>query len=495
MDKDLLVVGGGINGAGIAADAAGRGLSVVLCEMGDLSSGTSSASSKLIHGGLRYLENSEFGLVRESLRERKILSHLAPHLVKPHSFIMPHSSMVRPLWMLRSGLWLYDKLAFDSHIPKSKILKPNVVHQLDLKLQYTKAIQYYDCTADDSRLVLHVALLAKQHGAEILTNTKLVKAIRKDHGWMVSLLQNNDLKVMHVKAIVNATGPWVKHVASEVLDLTPKYDLRLVKGSHIIVPKLYNHDHAFVLQNEDHRIVFVIPYMNDFTLIGTTDVLLDDIEHPITPLTSEINYLCDVVNKYLQHSISPQNVVHSYAGIRALHALNTETIEARKITRDYVLDIDDKNIHAPSISVFGGKITTYRSLAENLVNHLKKYFPNLGKPWTTRAYLPGGYFPNNDLEAFKKHVFKTYAPLPENLLNHYIDTYGTRCSEVLINSHNIADLGQHYGGNLYKREVDFLVQNEWAKSAEDILWRRGKQGLFLTQQQIINLENYLTSIL
>lgn len=494
MDKDLLVIGGGINGVGTAADAAGRGLKVVLCEMGDLANGTSSASSKLIHGGLRYLENYEFGLVRQSLQERTILSHLAPHLVKTQSFVMPHSTLLRPMWMLKAGLWLYDILAMGSHMPRSRALNPKEITDLNLKLEYTRALEYFDCRTDDSRLVLHVALLARQHGAEILPQTKLVKAIRKDNGWMVSLLNGNDLKVFNVKAIINAAGPWVFDVAKDVLNLNPKIRLQLVKGSHIIVPRLYSHDHAFVLQNQDGRIVFVIPYYDDFTLIGTTDVTLEKIPKTIEASSEEITYLCDTVNQYLQHNISPKDVIYSYAGIRALHSAENE-LEPRKITRDYSLDIDDSNINAPVISIFGGKLTTYRKLSEVVVNKLDKYFPDLGDPWTSKAYLPGGYCADGSLEKFTQSIYKKFAPISPVLLQHYINTYGTRCIELLRNCHTIADLGYHFGGMLYKREVDFLVQNEWATSAADILWRRGKQGLWLNSLQISNLENYLKSIL
>ncbi|HSX20384.1 MAG TPA: glycerol-3-phosphate dehydrogenase, partial [Gammaproteobacteria bacterium] len=296
----------------------------------------------------------------------------------------------------------------------------------------------------------------------------------------------------HVKAIVNAAGPWVKHVAEDILDLESKTNLRLVKGSHIVVRKFLNHDHAFILQGKDGRVIFVIPYMNDFTLIGTTDVLLDALEQPVTISNEEIQYLCNNVNEYLQHNITPQDVLWEYAGIRALHS--TELIEARNMTRDYLIEIDEGNGNAPALSIFGGKLTTYRSLAETIVNHLQKYFPNLGKPWTTRAYLPGGFLPNDDLAAYTQHILKTYAPLPPDILRHYINNYGTRAVEVLMNSHILPDLGNHFGGALYKREVDYLVQHEWAKTAEDILWRRGKQGLLFTPEQTKNLENYLSSL-
>lgn len=491
MDKDLLVIGGGINGTGVAADAAGRGLSVVLCEMGDLASGTSSASSKLIHGGLRYLENADFGLVAESLRERKILSRLAPHLIKQQAFVMPHCPWLRPYWVIRTGMFLYDFLAHDRNIPNSRALSSAEVHNLELKQQYQKALQYYDCTEDDSRLVLHVALLARQHGAEILPRTKLVKAVRKKTGWLVSLLHEQDLKVYNVKAIVNTSGPWVQQVATELLNITPQHTVRLVKGSHIVVPRLFDHDKAFILQNKDMRVVFVIPYMQDFTLIGTTDVLLYHIEHPVTVSNEEISYLCEITNQFLQQTISPNDIVYKYAGIRALH--DQQDTHISKLSRDFALDINEDEPNAPVISVFGGKITTYRNLAEQIGNQLLKYFPKAGQAWTKKAYLPGGYFPNDDVISFTKHIHKNYAPIPPQLLSHYINTYGTRIVEVLMNSHRVSDLGQHFGANLYQREIDYLVQNEWAVTAEDILWRRGKQGLFLSAEEVKKLEDYLTT--
>lgn len=490
MDKDLLVIGGGINGVGVAADAAGRGLSVALCEMGDLASATSSASSKMIHGGLRYLENGEISLVRQSIRERSILMRIAPHLVRAKGFVMPHCPWLRPMWLLRAGLFMYDNLTFDRMVPASKKASAADLAKFGLKPEFKQAVEYFDCITDDSRLVVNVALLAKQHGAEIMPRTRLVKAIRKEDHWSVSLMQNNDLKVLNVKAIVNATGPWVMHVAENVLDLKPKNNLKWVKGSHIVVRKLFDQNKGLVLQNKDGRIVFVIPYYKDFTLIGTTDVLLDHIEQPVTVSDAEVDYLCEIVNQFMQQSISPKDIVHKFAGIRSLHA--DEETPASKMTREYILDIDERDIKTPAISIIGGKITTYRNLAEIVVNNLQRTFPNLGKPWTTKAYLPGGFFPNDDLAAFTQHILKTYAPLPPDLLIHYVNTYGTRAVEVLMNSHNLVDLGTHFGGKLYKREVDYLVQQEWAQTAEDILWRRGKQGLWFTPEQVQALENYLS---
>lgn len=490
MNKDILVIGGGINGVGVAADAAGRGLSVVLCEMGDLASATSSASSKLIHGGLRYLENGDIGLVWESLQERRILKHNAPHLVHPQPFVMPHCPWLRPYWLIRCGLFVYDILAHDPSMPRSRALNTQELAPLGLKSEYTRALQYYDCTEDDSRLVLHVALLAKQHGVDILTRTKLVKAVRKADGWVVTLLKGQDLKVYNVKAIVNASGPWVQQVATEILQITPKHNVRLVKGSHIVVPKIGAHDKAFILQNQDGRVIFVIPYQQDFTLIGTTEIVLQSIEQPVSVSSAEIEYLCAISNQFLQSQITPQDVVYQYAGMRPLH--DSANTPASKISRDYVLDLDLTEPNAPVLSIFGGKITTYRNLAANVCEQLRASFPQMGKAWTKQAYLPGGYFPHDDVTAFSEHIIKTYAPIPKGLLQHYVYNYGTRAVELLMNSHSISDLGMHFGANLYQREVDYLVQHEWAKTAEDILWRRGKQGLWFTPEQTQNLANYLS---
>lgn len=493
MDKDLLVIGGGINGVGTAVDAAGRGLSTVLCESNDLSSGTSSNSSKMIHGGLRYLAYGELGLVYESLRERRILSRLAPHLIKPQSFVMPSCDWSTPFWLLRAGLFIYDHLAHDTNMPASKILNLQELASLELKPQCKKALEYYDCITDDSRLVIDLAVLAKQHGAEILSRAKLVKALRKDSGWIVTLLHKQDLKVFNVKAIVNASGPWIEQVNTDILDIPSKVGLRLVKGSHIIVRRIFKHKHALILQNKDGRVVFIMPYQDNFTLIGTTDILLDSLEEHPAISTEEIKYLCDVTNQFLQHEITEKEIIHQYSGIRALHG--SESTPAKKMSRDYVLDINDSNGNTPVICIYGGKITTYRHLAEKVVDNLKKYFPNLGKPWTTKAYLPGGYFPHNDLQGFIQHMLTVHARLPQNLILHYVNTYGTRSIELLMNAQSISDLGKHFGGLLYQREVDYLVEQEWALTAEDILWRRGKQGLWFSPIEVQDLEDYLkTSI-
>lgn len=496
MDKDLLVIGGGINGVGVAADAAGRGLSVILCEMGDLASGTSSASSKLIHGGVRYLENFEFGLVRESLQERRTLRQIAPHLVHVQPFVLPHCPWLRPYWMIRAGLFMYDHLAYDPGMPASSSVDENEISTLGLKPEYTKALRYYDCTEDDSRLVVHVALLAQQHGAEILTRTKLIKAVRHARGWTVTLAiyrkeQPVKMRELTVKCIVNAAGPWVQEVAHNLLHIKTKYHVKLVKGSHIIVPRLFKHDEAFILQNQDDRVVFLIPYLRDFTLIGTTEILLNNVEQPVTVSDAEVRYLCDITNEFVTKKISPQNVLHKYAGIRPLYDEGEKNIS--KITRDYVLDYNTANPHAPVISIFGGKITTYRHLAEELCDKLKKYFPKIGKSWTRTAYLPGGNFLNTNVEEYKQYLISTYATIPANVLNHYVNVYGMRTNDLLKDVINIRDLGQHFGSILYQREVDFLIKHEWAQTAEDIIWRRGKTGLWLNETQIQQLQTYLSS--
>lgn len=494
MDHDLLVIGGGINGVGVAADAAGRGLRVILCEMGDLANATSSASSKLIHGGIRYLETYEFKLVRESLRERRILRALAPHLIHIQPFVLPHCPGLRPYWLIRLGLFMYDHLAYDPGMPSSCALDANEVASLQLNPQFKRALQYYDCTEDDSRLVLHVALLAQQHGAKILTHTKLTSAQRTDSGWNVILQQNNadnsqqQIK-LHVKAIVNAAGPWVEQVANQILHIETQHRVKLDKGSHIIVPKLFTHDEAFILQNSDGRVVFLIPYLREFTLIGTTDIPLKEIEFPTKISHDEIKYLCDTVNQFSARKITPHDVVHSYSGIRPLFDDHAKKVS--KVTRDYVIDVDDTIATAPVFSIFGGKITTYRHLAEALCNSLKTYFPQCGDAWTEAAILPGGDFPDGDVDSFKLQLIAHYPYVDPKVLMHYVNNYGTRALQILESVNSTKDLGVHFGALLYQVEVDYLVKHEWARSSEDILWRRGKMGMWFDDEQTTKLETYL----
>lgn len=485
MDADLLVIGGGINGVGTAADAAGRGLSVILCEKGDLASGTSSASSNLIHGGLRYLEHGQFGLVRQALHERNLLSKHASHLITAQPFLLPMSPEIRKPWLLRLGLKIYDFLAWDSQLPKSSSI---VIKDLGLQAQYHHALKYYDCKVDDSRLVLHVALQAHEHGAHIFTRTEIIAAERTPKHWIVKLKNGNEIRDYVVKAIVNAAGPSAQQIANNILHVHTEHKIRLIKGTHILVPKLFDHNEALVLQNNDQRTIFVIPYMDKFSLIGTTEVLVDDPKDPVAS-EEEIEYLCNAVNKFILNPIKKVDIVHVYAGIRPLY--NDDNQDPSKNSREFVIDIDDKQ--APLITLFGGKLTTYRHTSEQICNTLQKNLPKCGAPWTDTAYLPGGHFPNNDQDMFKKHIKNIYTHLPQDLLQHYLNNYGTRITNLLMNVHSQANLGEHFGGFLYKREVDFLMQHEWARTAEDILWRRGKQGLFLDDQQVSRLSQYLDS--
>lgn len=474
---DLLVIGGGINGVGIAADAAGRGLNVVLCEMDDLSSGTSSYSSRLIHGGIRYLENAEFRLVTNSLLERKNLKQNAEHLIKNQSFIMPHVNSVRPYPLIKLGVFIYDHLIYDPTIPRSGEFKN--IADLELSSKYKKALQYFDCKTDDSRLVIHVALLAKQHGAEIRTRTKVTKALKYPTHWEVTT--NNDDKI-HTKVIVNATGPWASEVASQIFNANPQYMLNLVQGSHIIVPKLFTHDHALILQTEDKRVVFVIPYLDNFSLIGTTEKLIRvPISHP-KPGSEEINYLITTINHFCSKKISEKDIVHSYAGLRPLVLQKNKNM--RTTTRDYALEFDGRLMH-----VFGGKLTTYRKLAENAINKISKQFPKAKPKWTKHATLPGGYFPDG-FEKFRDRILTQHPNESSDLIRHYLSNYGTS-AELLLR----VSKGKFFGGLLYQNEVDYLIKNEWAQSAEDILWRRGKMGLFLDLDQQQKLENYIASML
>lgn len=484
MHRDLLVIGGGINGVGTAADAAGRGLSVVLCEMGDLASGTSSASSKMIHGGLRYLEHREFGMVRQSLRERNYLLHNAAHLITPQRFVIPVDPAMRPYWQLRAGLWLYDCLATGSGLPSSAALS---LEEFGLQPEFSRGLSYYDCTVDDARLVLHVALQARQHGAEILPRTKFIKATRQAKNWIVTLQQDQKTLEYTVDAIVNTAGPYVQNVDNNILHINTEHKMRLIKGCHIIVPKLFAHDDALVLQNTDTRIIFIIPYCGKFSLIGTTEVRVDSPDD-LSISEVEIEYLCENVNRALNNkTISRADIIHKFSGIRPLY--DDHHAEPKDNSRDFVLDVDINK--APLISLFGGKLTTYRHTAEQICNQLQKLMPRCGEAWTEDAFLPGAHFPNDDFQLFAKHIYKIYANLPQPLLDHYLQNYGTRLTNLLQNVHNVGNLGEHFGGLLYRREVDFLHQEEWAKTAEDILWRRGKQGLFFTPDQVKSLDDYL----
>lgn len=492
ISTDLLIIGGGINGTGIAADAAGRGLSVVLCEQDDLAAATSSASSKLIHGGLRYLELFDFKLVHECLQEREILLNIAPHLIHPLQFILPHAKHLRSKLQIQLGLFLYDHLAHSS-LPKAK--KINLLTStegLPLKPSFSVGFSYFDAQTDDVRLVISNALTTQQHGGIILTRTVCVKATRQGKHWLAELYNKHTHEKIFVtcKAMVNATGPWVDKFLKDVVSLPSTHQVELVKGSHIVVHKLYDGDHAYILQNQDQRIVFIIPYQQQFTLIGTTDLLFSGSPHEATISDAEIDYLCTSVNDYFANNITKKDIVWSYSGVRPL--LRSHQKQARKISREYYLEINDAPDQAPLVSVFGGKLTTFRKLAEDLLMQLKKYFSHLGKPWTGNTFFPGGDLQGLSFNQFLAAMQARFPWLPKNILQRYALGYGSNMDNLLTQAASLHDLGEHFGAGLYEKEVLYLMQNEWAQSADDILWRRTKLGLFLTAEQKEKLATFIS---
>ena len=472
---DLLVIGGGVNGAGIARDAAGRGLSVLLVEQHDLASATSALSSKLIHGGLRYLEQYEFRLVAEALAEREVLLRIAAHLVSPLRFVMPHVPELRPRWMIRTGLFLYDHLGRRTTLPGSQAVRldaPPYASGLRRELQH--GFVYSDCRVDDARLVVANAMDARARGAELLTRTACLSARREQGAWRATLAGGREVRA---RAIVNAAGPWVKRVLNERLSQPSADDVRLVKGSHIVLPRLYEGEHAFILQNDDWRVVFMIPYEGSYTLVGTTDVPETGDPGAAAASNEEVAYLCRAVNRYLTRQVAPGDVVWRYAGVRPLY--DDGTSDPSAITRDYTLRVDDVDGAAPVLSVFGGKITTYRRLAEQALDRLARYFPAMQPAWTDRCALPGSDFAGASPAQSFAQLRARYAALPEPALRGIFRRHGALAAEVI----GEGDLGEHYGADLYERELRYFVEREWAGDAEDVLWRRSKAGLHMTPQQ------------
>ena len=474
---DIAVIGGGINGCGIARDAAGRGLSVYLCEKDDLASGTSSRATKLIHGGLRYLEHGEFRLVREALQEREVLWRNAPHIVWPLRFVLPHHRGLRPAWMLRLGLLFYDNLGGRRALPPTRTLDlRSDAAGLPLKDRAAHAFEYSDCWVEDSRLVVLNAVDARARGALIETRHALVEGRRTDDGWSLAVLdtQTGERKERRAKVLVNAAGPWVGNVFGAALGINAPARVRLVKGSHIVVPKLFEHDRCYIFQNADRRIVFAIPYENDWTLIGTTDVEFTGDPATVAASPDEIGYLCDIANEYFAHATRPADVVWSFAGVRPLY--DDGASAAQEATRDYVLSLDDGGGRAPLLSVFGGKITTYRRLAEAALQKLSPYLPP-AKAWTRDAPLPGGDFPMQGFDALVEQHAARWPALPRQLLRRLTRAYGTRVTSVLGDARDLSDLGKAFGAGLSEAEVRYLAREEWAKTADDVLWRRSKLGL------------------
>ena len=490
---DLLVVGGGINGVGIARDAAGRGLRVLLCEQDDLASHTSSASSKLIHGGLRYLEHYGFRLVGKALAEREVLLRAAPHIIWPLRFVMPHDKSVRPAWMIRLGLFLYDYLDFGKRklLPGSAGVK---LHQHPaggpLQKHYAKGFLYSDAWVQDARLVVLNAMDAGERGAEILTRTRCVSAEREHGHWVAQLRSEIDGSTRDVEArcLVNAAGPWVCSFLEEAVQQASGHNIRQVKGSHIVVPKLFDHGFAYIFQNTDKRIIFTLPYEDDYTLVGTTDLEYQGYPGDVAISDDEIAYLCEASNRYFRRKIGAQDVVWSYSGVRAL--LDDEERDASAVTRDYTLELHAGG--APLLNVFGGKITTYRKLAEEAVDMLKPVLNFKAPAWTGKdAPLPGGDIANANFDGFLRELQRRYPWLPSQLARRYARAYGTRTEVFLAGAKQLEDLGEHLGGGVYAAELRYLMEHEWARTAEDILWRRSKLGLHVSQETVQHLEAWL----
>lgn len=498
MHYDLVIVGGGINGAGIACDAAGRGLKVLLVEQDDLAEATSSASSKLIHGGLRYLEHYEFRLVRKALAEREILLQKAPHIIQPLRFILPHMPSLRSRWQIRAGLFLYDHLYRREAIPASRAIKlaDNSAGK-PLRQHLKHGFAYWDCRVDDARLVILNARAAADLGAEICTRTKAVSIQADAHDWQVSLrCQNASTRTVHARAVVNAAGPWVDDVleASSIAKRkSNKPRLRLVKGSHIVVPRIAGAEDAYLLQNEDGRVIFVLPFEGQFSLIGTTEVTVEGDPGAVRISEEETDYLLNVVGRFFHEAPAAKDVAWNFAGVRPL--LDDGDADLSQVTRDYALEHTLSPGGAPLITVLGGKITTYRQLAESALSMLANRFPNLGPSWTATQPLPGGEFPDGDVDAFAADLAVRLPALDATWLDQLVRRHGSTTEELLGDARDTADLGQHFGAGLFAREIDYLKRREWACTPDDILWRRTKTGLHMTPDERARAESAIAALL
>jgi glycerol-3-phosphate dehydrogenase len=491
---DIFVVGGGINGCGIARDAAGRGYSVFLAEMNDLASGTSSAATKLIHGGLRYLEHYEFRLVREALMEREVLWSIAPHIIWPLRIVLPHHKGLRPAWFLRLGLFVYDTLGGRKLLPPTRTLQlRDDVAGAPLQSDYSTAFEFSDCWANDARLVVLNARDAADRGATIRTRTKVLSARSENGLWQIGLqdVETGDREVVAARLLVNASGPWVDRVLSGTLGQNSVGNVRLVQGSHIVVRRLYEHDRCYMFQNADGRIIFAIPYEGEYTLIGTTDqdYAGDPADVKITP--AEIDYLCAVASEYFEKPVLARDVVWSYSGVRPLYADGAS--KAQEATRDYVLKSSKASDGAPMINVIGGKLTTYRRLAEATLEKAAELIGAKGKPWTARSALPGGDFAPTGYPQVVAGLKRDYPFLDLSYAQRLVRLYGTLARKILGLARSYADLGRHFGDDLYEAEVSYLIANEWAASLDDVLWRRTKRGLHAASINITALEEFIQS--
>ena len=487
---DIAVIGGGINGAGIARDAAGRGLKVLLCEKDDFAEGTSSRSGKLVHGGLRYLEYYEFRLVREALIEREVLLASAPHIIWPMRFVLPHSPEQRPAWLVRTGLFLYDHLGGRKQLPPSRGLDLSRAPEgAQLRPEFRRGFEYSDCWVDDARLVILNLIDASRNGAKILPRTRAVSARRTGDIWQLAMEgEDGGPQVVRARALVNAAGPWVQDVVQVVAGLNATHHVRLVKGSHVVVPKFWSGSQAYLLQNEDRRVIFVNPYEGDLALIGTTDISYDGCPEDVAIDDREIGYLLGVLRRYFRVAPREDEIVHAFSGVRPLYDDNSENPSA--VTRDYVFEIHGTPETPPLLSIFGGKITTYRRLAEHALSRLAPWFPTMYSAWTAAKPLPGGDI-GGTFDDFATDLARAYPDLPPKLIHHYARLYGTGARDLLGGARSPADLGRHFGGNFYEREAAYLREKEWATRAADFLERRTKHGLHLTREQRDEFESYL----
>ncbi|WP_170332932.1 glycerol-3-phosphate dehydrogenase [Ruegeria arenilitoris] len=510
---DLFIIGGGINGCGIARDAAGRGLSVTLAEMNDLASATSSASTKLFHGGLRYLEYFEFRLVREALIERETLLHAMPHISWPMRFVLPYHDDMRfdshtptshllstvmpwmhgrrPAWLIRLGLFLYDHLGGRKILPGTKSLDLRKEPEgAPLQNKFETAYEYSDCWIEDSRLVILNARDAEARGAEILVRTEVQSAERVDDLWHVTILDKDsgDTRLVRARMLINAGGPWVGDIIQSKIRVNSREGVRLVRGSHIVTHKLFDHDKCYFFQGEDGRIIFAIPYEQDFTLIGTTD---QDHENPSEPpvcTEAEQDYLCAFATKYFERPVTREDIVWTYSGVRPLYDDGAHSATAA--TRDYTLKVDAAG-GAPVLNVFGGKITTYRRLAESALEKIAEHFPNLPGPWTAGVSLPGGDFPVDSAAHLANDLLMDYGFLDQFWANRLIRAYGTEARSILGNAQTAGDLGEDFGATLTARELEWLMDKEYARTADDVVWRRNKLGLRLNQVQIARIQAWM----
>ncbi|MEQ9637898.1 MAG: glycerol-3-phosphate dehydrogenase [Devosia marina] len=489
---DIFIIGGGINGASVARDAVGRGYSVALAEMNDLASGTSSAATKLIHGGLRYLEHYEFRLVHEALAEREVLWASAPHIIWPLRFVLPHHKGLRPAAVLRAGLALYDYMGGRRLLPPTKTLdltrdeagKP-------LKPGYKLAFEYSDCWVNDSRFVVLNARDAADRGASVHVRTKVVSARREDGGWTVELDGEAGKQSVRARMLINASGPWVDDVINQAMGRNGAQNVRLVQGSHIVVKKLYDHDRCYFFQNSDGRIFFAIPYEGEFTLIGTTDRDYHGDPKDVAITEEETDYLLKATNEYFAQSVGRDDIVWSYSGVRPLY--DDGASAAQEATRDYVLKLDGDAGNGAVVNVFGGKLTTSRRLAESVLEKIEEVLGKKGPAWTKSATLPGGDFGPKSFDAELRRLGMDYPHMNAGLLRRMMRLYGTRTKAVLGEARSEADLGAHFGADLYAAEVDYLVANEWARTAQDVLWRRTKLGLKVSAENVARLEDYLAN--